>query len=170
MKTMFVLALVLLGVTSPAALAGQQPGDIVRVSGEHTGEFIRADSAGLHLSFGFVPYGTMESLEIKVGRRSLWRPGMRQGAVFGAGTGATLGLLACALGQQPSGNNSCFPDVLLVPAVMAAYGAGIGALIGATMRRDLFDSIPVPVPGVRVELRPGSLPRSLSIGFRVPIG
>lgn len=162
-RARYLLAVVLLILmpSVPAALAGQEPGDTVRVNGEHTGQFIRSDSAGLHFSFGFVPYGTVESLEIRVGTRSLWRSGMRHGAVYGAGSGTTLGLLVCAV--------DCSPNLLLAPVVMAAYGGGIGALIGAAMRRDRFDSVPVPVPGGRVEVSPGPLPRSVSIGYRLPI-
>ena len=68
----YLLALTLLGVLMPSdSLAGQEPGDFVRVSGILTAEFIRSDSTGLYLSSGFVPYSDISSLELLVGTRAL---------------------------------------------------------------------------------------------------
>ena len=51
---------------------------------------VRADSVGLHLSTGFVPYGDIESLELKVGSRSWWHVGLLVGLGAGAGVGRVV--------------------------------------------------------------------------------
>lgn len=135
-----VKALALLVVVPSASLAAQEPGDIVRVSGELKAEFIRSDSTGLYLSTGFVPYADITSLELKVGTQSRWREGMLIGGLAGAGIGAVLVLSNC----ESSGAISCGGVAILGAGLLALPGALVGTLIGATQQTDRFTPILLP--------------------------
>lgn len=137
-----LMALALLVVVPSAPLAAQEPGDIVRVSGNLTAEFIRADSTGLHLSTGFVPYADITSFELKVGTRSRWREGMLIGALAGAGTGAVLVLATCE--SEPNAVISCGAGALLAGGLLTLPAALVGTLLGATQHTDRFTPILLP--------------------------
>ncbi len=152
--------LLLLTLMPAASLAAQQPGDTVRVSGDMIGEFVRADSDGLHLSTGFVPYGEVESLELKVGSRSWWHVGLLVGVGAGAGVGSVV---SGSVGKGDLGSDTT--GAMLGLACVVGGGV-VGGVIGASRRTARFTSIPLPTPGVGlVGRRDGQL--GLALGFRL---
>lgn len=146
-------------VSSPASVAAQQPGDVVRVSGNLMAEFIRADGTGLHLSSGFVPYGDITSLELKVGTRSRWRDGMLVGVGVGGGAGLVTGLLLCSVGFP------CGLAIAVYTGLPAVAGGWVGAVIGAGMRTDIFT--PILLPNTRAgPLKTSGRRLGLALGVR----
>ena len=145
-RARYLLALAPLIPMPSDSLAGQETGDIVRVSGNLTAEFIRSDSTGLHLSTGFVPYGDITSLELKVGTRSRWLEGMLIGGGIGAGIGLVGGLAICAGVDDPVGY--CGIAVGFLTGLTSLGGGAVGTLIGAGMRSDRFTPILLPTIGV----------------------
>ena len=158
----YLLALTLLVPMPCNSLAGQQPGEIVRVSGNLTAEFIRADSTGLHLSSGFVPFGDITSLELKVGTRSRWREGMLMGGGIGAAAGLGGGLLSCA--NDPGGY--CGLAVVILTPMAALAGGVVGTLVGAGMQADRFAPILLPTRGVGMSNTAGGR-FGLALGVRL---
>lgn len=151
-----LLALALLFLMSSDSLAGQESGDIVRVSGNLTAEFIRSDSTGLYLSSGFVPYADITSLELKVGTRSRWREGMLIGGIVGAATGSVSAMIiACRDGNDPSAWLGCFAAVGLLAPLTTLAGGIVGTLVGATQRADRFAPILLPTSGAGLSKRAG---------------
>lgn len=138
----YLKVLMLVAVPPAASLAAQKPGDILRVSGNLTAEFIRADSTGLHLSSGFVPYDDITSLELRVGTRSRWREGMIIGAGVGLGAGLVTGLLLCA--QEDDPNGYCALAAAGLTVLTATAGGLAGIVVGAGMRTDSFTPILLP--------------------------
>ena len=132
--TLSTAALLLLTLMPAPSLAGQQPGDTVRVSGDMIGQFVRADSDGLHLSTGFVPYGDIESLELKVGSRSWWHVGM----LIGLGAGSVV---ANTVGKGDLGSD-------VAGGMLALGSVVVGGVVGARIRTAKFASIPLPTPTV----------------------
>ena len=157
--TLSTAALLLLTLMPAPSLAGQQPGDTVRVSGDMIGQFVRADSDGLHLSTGFVPYGDIESLELKVGSRSWWHVGMLIGLGAGAGVGSVF---ANTVGKGDLGSDVAGGMLALGSVVV---GGVVGGVVGARRRTAKFASIPLPTPTVGlVGNRDGR--RGLALGVR----
>ena len=140
----YLLALALLFLMSSDSLAGQESGDIVRVSGNLTAEFIRSDSTGLYLSSGFVPYADITSLELKVGTRSRWQEGMLIGGIIGAATGSVLAMMACGDGNNVSALLICGVTVAVWAPLTTLAGGVVGTLVGATQRADRFAPILLP--------------------------
>ena len=127
-NTFSTMVLLLLTLTPAASAAGQQPGETVRVSGDMVAQFVRADSMGLHLSTGFVPYGDIESLELKVGSRSWWHVGLLVGLGAGAGVGR---IVATRVGKGDLGSDTAGAMLGLASVI----GGGIvGVVIGASTR------------------------------------
>lgn len=151
----YLLALALLFLMSSDSLAGQESGDIVRVSGNLTAEFIRSDSTGLYLSSGFVPYADITSLELKVGTRSRWREGMLIGGIIGAATGSVLAKIACGDWNDGSDLIGCLVTVALLAPLTTLAGSVVGTLVGATQRADRFAPILLPTSGVGMSKRAG---------------
>ena len=160
----YLLALTLLVPCN--SLAGQQPGDSVRVSGNLTSQFIRADSAGLHLLSGFVPYGDITSLELKVGTGSRWAEGLFIGGGIGAAAGLVGGVIMCA-GVDDSGGISCshVAVTLLVP-IGTLVGSILGALAGADIQVDRFTPIMLPTSGLGMSVA-GDGRFGLALGVRL---
>lgn len=169
----YLLALTLLGALMPSEpLAGQEPGDFVRVSGNLTAEFIRSDSTGLYLSSGFVPYSDITSLELLVGTRVL--EGLWKGVAIGAGAGLGLSLVACLgfwITEEPSDNPqgwtaSTLCAIMLVTVVpIGALGGGVvGTVVGLATNR----FTPIPLPTSRSGML-GSVggPFGLTLGVRL---
>lgn len=136
-----------------SSVSGQQPGDTVRVSGEMvvSGELVdvvvEADSSGLLLSSGYAPYAAMRSLELWVDSKGqAWR-GFKKGLVVGGGLGFATGVW---FGFAIDDNDDVpLRDWLIPGAVVGAVGAVgagvVGALIGALVKSDIWE--PVPIPG-----------------------
>lgn len=142
-----------------ASVAGQQPGDTVRVSGDVIAQFVRADTDGLHLSTGFVPYGDITSLELKVGSRSWWHVGALIGFGAGGGVGAVL---ASSIGGGDLGSDTA-GAMLALGCVVG--GVVVGGVAGARKRTAKYTSIPLPTPTLGlVEGREGH--RGLALGVR----
>lgn len=142
-------ALLFLVLLPSAPLAGQQPGDIVRVSGDLTAEFIRADSTGLYLSSGFVPYSDITSLELRTGTQSRWKDGMLIGAGVGAAAGLGAGLISCG-GDE----STCVIVAVLLTPISGLLGGVVGTAVGAGMRTDRFTPVLLPTLGVGTSTNP----------------
>lgn len=144
-KTNSLKALPLLVVLLPASLTAQELGDTVRVSGDLTAEFIRADSTGLHLSSGFVRYDDIMSLELKVGTRSQWQKGMLIGTGAGAGVGLVLTVTSCFY-DEPGVFSLChFWGGVAVAGFFAIPAGVVGTVVGALKPTDRFTPILLPV-------------------------
>ena len=168
-----LLALTLLGALTPSdSLAGQEPGDFVRVSGNLTAEFIRSDSTGLYLSSGFVPYSDISSLELLVGTRSL--EGLLKGVAIGAGAGLGLSLVACLgfwITEEPLNEPSeftasamCGLTLVTVTPIGGLAGGVVGTVVGLATNR----FAPIPLPTSRAGML-GSVvgPLGLTLGVRL---
>ena len=143
----YLLALTLLVPLPCNSLAGQQPGDIVRVSGNLTAQFIRADSTGLHLSSGFVSYGDITSLELKIGTRSR----LLEGMLIGGGIGFVAGLgwgLTCS--DDPYYISWCNLTSVVLTTMATLAGSVVGTLVGAGIQVDRFAPILLPTSGLGV--------------------
>ena len=75
----------------------------------------------------------LESLEAYGGSLSNWRTGLTVGALVGAAWGI---LFVRAVSDDPAGS-----DYFAVPLVLALPVGGLGALIGAVIRTDVWDPI-----------------------------
>lgn len=169
----YLLALTLLGALTPSdSLAGQEPGDFVRVSGNLTAEFIRSDSTGLYLSSGFVPYSDITSLELLVGTRVL--EGLWKGVAIGAGAGLGLSLVACLgvwITEEPSDNpqewtasSVCGLTLVTVVPIAALGGGVVGTVVGLATNR--FTPIPLPTAGLGMS-GSAAVPLGLTLGVRL---
>lgn len=137
-----------------SSVSGQQPGDTVRVSGEMvvSGELVdvvvEADRSGLLLSSGYAPYAAMRSLELWVDSKGqAWR-GFKTGLAVGGGLGFATGVYF-VWATKDAGADIDDTDYLLGGALVGAVGAVgagvVGALIGALVKSDIWE--PVPIPG-----------------------
>ena len=125
----------------------------VRV-GSAAGPLVSIDRADIH------------ELEISDGRRR--NPG--KGALWGAGVGLGMGLLAAATLDDCTVGTSRFwfdlcdgeEDVLILGSIVA--GAAWGALVGFFIKTERW----VSVPPATLTLEPGR--RGVSLGFRVRLG
>ena len=131
-------------------LSAQQPGDTVRLSGELVDVVVEADSAGLLLSAGYVPWAGIRSLEVWGGIRTrAWR-GFKYGVVAGGIVGAGVGVLFCR-------EMDCVEPVYTVGSgtVTVAGLVGLaGALMGSTIKREIWTAVPIP-GGVSLRLTVG---------------
>lgn len=169
----YLAALTLLGALMPSdSLAGQEPGDFVRVSGSLTAEFIRSDSTGLYLSSGFVPYGDISSLELLVGTRAL--EGLLKGVAIGAGVGLGVSLVACILfgitgepaddWQEWTASSVCGLTLVTVTPIGALGGGVVGTVVGLATSR--FTPIPLPTSRLGMLDSVGG-PLGLTLGVRL---
>lgn len=86
--------LLLLALLCANPVSAQEYGDFVRVSGDVKGEYIRADSAGIHLASGFIPFSDITSLELGEYQGSAWAGGMLLGGLAGGVSGNVLARLS----------------------------------------------------------------------------
>jgi len=124
------------------AISAQQPGDTVRVSGEQVSVVVEADSAGLLLSFGYVPYAEMQLLEVWGGTGNHTRRGFKYGFMAGAiATGVFTALLCSAY----CGSASDYVIALAMSVGVGLVAGVIGSIIGSAFDADIWN--PVPIPG-----------------------
>lgn len=136
------------------ALAQLDPGARVRVTSarsKQVGTLVSLDGDSLRYTLldsatiTAIPLPSVVRLERSVGKRSNVGRGAKVVGLLGGGLGLTIGLLAAA------DNSGWFEigieEIAAVTGVFGATGAGIGALIGATSKHDLWEVVPLS-PGV----------------------
>jgi len=102
-----------------------------------------------------VPLALVEKVEISRGKKSNTAGGAIAGGLFGAVLGA-----ACASG--PGGYGCGGSDAEYVALATIAAGTGIGALIGAAIKTDRWEQ--VPLDDIRVGLSPVT-PDGVAVSF-----
>ncbi len=171
-------ALVMIAVATP--LRGQTAadtvlvivGDRVRASADDTtivGQVTRLTSGGFELGRGEMrrsfAYRDLDGLEVSRGKRSLWMEGIGAGIVAGALVGLTqaevpgdeLGLFVCAVAGWLVVPWWCFGDFVSKALMAGAVGGAAGAAVGALIRREAWESI--PLGGARVGFSPILVPQ-----------
>ena len=163
MKNVLALMAVVVSIT-PLPAEAQERNDTVRINKTRVAEFLSADQGGLHLSTGFVPYGDITSLELKVGTRSRWPEGMLIGGATGAVGGLLAGVVGC--GGEADDSGACAAVTAALIPIGAAAGGVVGALVGAGMRSDRFTPILLPISGVGMSGSAGARP-GLTLGVQL---
>jgi hypothetical protein len=141
---------ILLSALPLAPLAGQQampiqPGARVRVTAlhldlvRHVGTLARVDADTLVVDATPVPIQWISELDVSRGRKSHWLAGMGIGFLAGAGVGALVGATAC------TGGDLYIPEAcaLIGAGLFGAIGIPVGTLIGAAVRTDRWEAIPL---------------------------
>ena len=137
--------IVLSALLCASPVSAQQAGDIVRVSGEVTGEYVRADSAGIHLSSGFIPFGDITSLELGEYKGSRWASGMLLGGLAGGVGGNVLARLKPCDDRLRGGFiTECSYNQLGSTVLGVVGGLAVGAIMGSGMKRYDFTLVPIP--------------------------
>lgn len=163
-------------VSSP--LAAQDVGDRVRVyvvgvGAAATGEVAAVSGEGFDVlvgqgrrqSFG---YDQIYGLDRSLGARRLWKKGLAYGAGAGAATGVVMGLMfvtGCELFTElftvvtlglAAENDKCAEQglevALLAGLELGLMAGGLGMAIGALIRRESWE--PIPVGGGRLTFSP----------------
>ncbi len=144
MRTLWVLILIvptLVRAQPPASIA---PGDRVRVfTTDHhewitgtlrssDGEHVEIDQGDSSLS---IARRSIDALEVSMGEQS--RVG--RGALWGACVGGGIGVI----GSMNEGGDSLEPDPFALVAVCGAAGAVLGALVGAFIHEEEWQSVPL---------------------------
>ena len=161
------LAAVVLPFLAVDSVAAQEPGDTVRVSGEQVGVVVEADSAGLLLSFGYVPYAGMQRLEVWGGVGNHTMRGLKYGFMAGAIPSGALVTFYCLSGCSASD----YAMGLATRVGIGVLAGAVGSLIGSAVETDIWR--PVPIPGGAFRSSPllllvpscFSLPRPTLISF-----
>ncbi len=113
----------------------------------------------------YVPLADITKLEVRHGQRSRAGKGALIGLGVGAAAGVTLAFVACAGKECYSDSNDATGVVALIfGAGGALLGAGIGAIIGSSIKTDRWES--VPLDNIRVSLTPSTL---LGLGATVRV-
>ena len=109
-----------------------------------------------------VSAGAIDRLELSQGTSSRSGAGMVYGGLIGLGAGVV------GLGVLLSGNDCSGCAVLLaVPVGTMIVGGGIGAVVGAFIRGERWE--PVPLVGRRSAVMPGARP-AIGLSVSVPLG
>jgi hypothetical protein len=162
-QVVVIAALLFSGLSSPSVTAAMQAKTSLHVGGKvrykldapranwREGELTGLDADTLRLvardgGGRAVATPQIRALQVSSGLRS----NAGRGAMIGGILGATLGLGLGFAASSDSCTGFCpAPDigareVVAVTAILGGVGAGIGALIGATSRRDRWDEVPRP--------------------------
>jgi hypothetical protein len=161
-QVVVIAAFLFSGLCSPPATAAMQAETPLHVGGKvrykldapradwQQGELTGVDTDTLHLVDGdgggrAVPTLQIGALEVSSGRRSNAGRGAMMGGIVGTALGLGLGISASSqkcpsLCYVPDGAQ----EVVAATALFGAVGAGIGALIGVTSRRDRWVEVPRP--------------------------
>ncbi|MXW16321.1 MAG: hypothetical protein F4123_06630 [Gemmatimonadetes bacterium] len=123
------------------SVSAQHPGDTVRVSGEQVGVVVEADSAGLLLSFGYVPYAGMQRLEVWGGVGNHTMRGLKYGFMAGAIPSGALVTFYCLSGCSASD----YAMGLAISAGMGVLAGVVGSLIGSAFETDIWRPVPFRV-------------------------
>lgn len=164
MKALRFTALTLLGqlmALAPICILGQElegvtRGDRVKITYDSNGTqvvmgllhdalddaFLVAPSERVVVA---VPRDQVTDFRVFAGSEGRWREGLVIGTASGAVAGALLYLvLVEALEETFGGEVESSPGVLTYAAVGALHGGGIGVGIGFFLRRDRWESVPLP--------------------------
>ena len=139
----------------PGALAAQNPGDTVRVNGETVAQFQRADSSGVYLDTGFIPFDQLGSLEIRTGfkRKTV------AGVFLGAATGLAVPMVGSSLTCPGDGSDlGCVAAWGIIALVGVPTGAVVGGVVGYSKKSPIFE----PVAFTLVNWQ-----RGIGVGFRL---
>lgn len=137
--------LLLLTLLCANPVSAQQNGDLVKVSGEVKGEYIRADSAGVYLSSGFIPFSDITSFELGEYKGSAWAGGMLLGGLAGVlGANVIASLAPCDDRLRGGFINECKTNRLGATLLGAVGGLVFGAAIGSGIKSYEFTPVAIP--------------------------
>ena len=114
-----------------------------------------------------VPLADVTKLKVRRGQKSNAGKGALIGLGVGAAAGVITALLSCADSQcdwDNAGDDVTGYTAVVLGAGGALLGAGIGAIIGSSIKTDRWES--VPLDNIRVSLTP-STPLGLGVAVRV---
>ena len=174
MRRVLLLLLIPLSFTSLAAQDTLTAGDKVRVTTEEervVGSLVSLDDNQLTLtteardSSLVLPLASLTKLEVSRGQKSM----AGRGALIGLGAGAAVGvgtaLVACAGGDCNTDGDITGALALGLGAGGALVGAGIGALIGSSIKVDRWETVPLDRISVSLTPRGGGLEVSAKFVF-----
>ncbi len=137
--------LLLLALLCANPVSAQHYGDFVRVSGEVKGEYIRADSAGIYLASGFIPFRDITSLELGEYKGSAWAGGMFLGGLAGVlGANVIASLTPCDDRLRGGFITECNSKRIGLTFLGALGGLLGGAIVGHQMKNYEFTPIAIP--------------------------
>ena len=126
----------------PGALAAQNPGDTVRVNGVTVASFQRADSSGVYLDTGFVPFDQMGSLEIRTGFKRKTLEGVLLGALAGLAVPIVGNQLSCS---DQDGDIGCAFAWGVTGLVSVPAGTLLGGIVGYSIKSPIFEPVAFPL-------------------------
>ncbi|MXX36212.1 MAG: hypothetical protein F4107_12870 [Gemmatimonadetes bacterium] len=127
----------------PGGLAAQNPGSTVRVNGETLATFQRADSSGVYLNTGFIPFDQVEYLEIRTGFKRKTLEGVLLGALAGLAVPIVGGSLTCS-GDNGLGDLACVLTWGYIGLASVPVGTLAGGVIGYNMKTPIFEPVAFP--------------------------
>lgn len=137
--------LLLLALLCANPVSAQQYGDFVRVSGEVKSEYIRADSAGIYLASGFIPFSDITSFELGEYKGSAWAGGMLLGGLVGGVSGNLVARLSPCDDRLRGGFiTECSGKQLGATVLGAVGGLVFGAAVGSGIKKYEFTPIAIP--------------------------
>jgi hypothetical protein len=193
MKPTLPLVVAILGVLAGPALAQEEPpalelpvGAQVRVRTAASDQWIKGVLAGADAgSVALVPEDapplgdnrlrlpteSVTRLEVRTARKRQWLPGLLAGAALGLAMGAT----AAVDPTQCDTNDVAFCSRGEAMAVAGGTLGAIGALVGSTIRRDVWTPValdalgapkrPAPAAGLQLQAVPGGAGVAMSVRF-----
>ncbi len=159
MRRFLLLLLIPLSFTSLAAQDTLSAGDKVRVTTEEEhvvgyltaieGDQLRLDTTFRRLDTSLVlPLASVTKFEVSRGQNSKAGMGALVGLIVGAGVGAAFGIGLCNSLQD----DNCVGAGVVGGLLFALPTAGLGALIGLTIKVERWET--VPLDRIRVSLTP----------------
>ena len=170
------VALAILALSPFANLAAQEPappldpGARVRVTAPGLGiekqqatfQALRGDTLVVMAdSTMYCPLGSVTRFDVYRGRKSHWKTGLAVGAVLGAIAGGAAGYASEAIRYESDFAAPVALGALAGAAVVGALGAGVGA----TMKTDRWEEVPLDQLRVSVVPRRDGVALGISVAF-----
>jgi len=178
MRTHTHLAVMLLAAPICTATAQDrisllEPGQRVRVTvpslglNQHEESFSGVQGDTLVLASMRCPITDVERLDVHAGRRSRAVTGALVGAVAGLLAGVPLGMAEQSRYDCDPNNGfaPCIPPMPTIPVMLAALGAGVGAVTGAFIKTDRWEEVPLEQVRVSVAPQRGGVVIGISMAF-----